>query len=83
MHTSPPAFRSTLLRAFLMCIAAVALTFALIALGIWVYSTRVLERENTLVNRLLPELDAAYRLTAATSGLQSQGVLLRSSQTVA
>ena len=83
MHTSPPAFRSTLLRAFLMCISAVALTFALIALGIWVYSTSVLERENALVTRLLPELDAAYRLTAATSGLQSQGVLLRSTQTIA
>lgn len=71
----------SLLRVFLLSMAGIAVLFSLMSLGIWVFTTEVLQRERQLINELLPELDAAHQLTATTAGLQSQGFLLRSSQT--
>lgn len=72
----------SLLRVFLLFVAVVAVLFTLMSLGIWISSTDVLTREKRLVNELLPELDAAHQLTAATAGLQSQGFLMRSSKSI-
>ena len=71
----------TLLRAYLLGMLVVALVVCVMVLGNWLYSTNILIREKTLVNQLLPELDSSYKLTAATAGLQSKGLLLGSSST--
>ena len=76
-----PAKSMTLLRAYLIGMLVVALVVCVMVLGNWLYSTNILIREKTLVNQLLPELDSSYKLTAATAGLQSKGLLLSSSST--
>lgn len=73
----------SLLRVFLLFVAGVAVLFSLMAMGIWISTADVLTREKRLINELLPELDAAHQLTAATAGLQSQGFLMRSSESIA
>ena len=61
----------------------VALLFGVIVFVMWTYTTDVLKREEALVNELLPSLDVTYELTTATAGLQSQSLLIRSSQDTA
>ena len=68
----------SLLRVYLAWMISVAVLFLIIVLGIYVYATDVLSRERELVSTLLPELDTAYQLSAATSDVQSQSLLLRS-----
>ena len=72
--------RTSLLKASLAAMISVAILFIAIVLGIWVYTGLIIQREKSLVSQLLPELDAGHRLTAATAGLQSQGVLMQASQ---
>lgn len=72
--------RISLLKAYLAAAISFAVLFIAIVLGIWVYTGLIIQREKSLVSQFLPELDAAHRLTAATAGLQSQGLLLRSAQ---
>ena len=68
--------RTTLLRAYLLSMLGVATLFAVLAVGIWVYTEDVLDSEKTLITVLLPELDSAYQLTASTASLQSKSALL-------
>ncbi len=82
MPGQTPTGNVSLLRAYLTSMAGVAVLFSLVALGIWVYTADIVRREGQLISQLLPELDAAYQLTAATAGLQSQGLLLSSSKNV-
>lgn len=82
MNSQQTAGSISLLRAILLSMLGVALLFLLLAIGIWVYTTEVLKREQTLMSELLPELDVAFQLTAATSGLQSEGQLLFVSRNV-
>ncbi|MFK7861835.1 MAG: ATP-binding protein [Granulosicoccus sp.] len=75
--------KPSLLRAFLLFTAGVGVLFSLMVLFIWLSTGEVATREQQLINELLPELDAAYELTAAAAGLQSQGFFLRSSDSQA
>jgi len=70
---------TSLLRAFLIAMIVIGLIFTLLAVGIWMYTTDVLEREEAVATRLLPEIDTAFQLTSSTAELQSQAYLLRSS----
>ncbi len=67
---------ATLLSAFLFCLIGVACVFIALVSIVWFYSSTMLEREQEMAFDLLPSLDAAHKLTSATAGLQSQGLLL-------
>ena len=75
--------KTSLLKTFLICMAVIALTYAVLALGIWILTNQVLEREEAFVEEQFPQLDSAFQLTAATAGLQSQGFLLISANSEA
>ena len=74
--------RTSLLKASLVAMTSVAILISTIVSGIWVYTGLIIQREKSLVGQLLPELEVAHRLTAATAGLQSQGVLMQASRSV-
>ncbi|MFK7995191.1 MAG: ATP-binding protein [Granulosicoccus sp.] len=78
-------FKSTdkpsLLRVFLLSMAGIVLLFSITILVMGAATGGILAREEQLVAELFPEMDAVHQLTTATAGLQSQGFLLRSSQT--
>jgi len=80
MSEASAAKRISLLRAHLIAMVSVAIVFGAIVLGVWVYTNMVIQREKSLVIQYLPELDASHRLTAATAGIQSQSLLLRTAQ---
>jgi len=69
--------KTPLLKAFLAITVLLLLLLMLFAAGVWRYTANILSRETSLVTTVLPDLEVAQRLTAATSLLQAQGLMLR------
>lgn len=64
-----------------MCMAVSALLLMLLVSGVLVYLSSILKKEAELAAYVLPNLELAHQFSSATSGLQSQGLLLRSAAT--
>lgn len=70
------------MRAFVLCMLLQALLLVVVFGGVWKYTAHIIEREDELLSYVLPNLELAHHFTSATSGLQSQGLLLRSASTI-
>lgn len=70
------------MRAFLLGMALQTLLLLVLFAGVWKYTADILDREEELASRVLPNLELAHHFTSATAGLQSQGLLLRSAETI-
>lgn len=71
-----------LLTAFVWSIAMVGTLLLFMAIGIWIYTSGILAREQALVSRVLPELDQAYELTSVSAGFQSRARSLTGAQSI-
>ena len=74
--------KAPLLKAFLAAAVLLVLLMGLFALVVWQYTANILAREAELVTTVLPDLEVIQRLTAATSALQAEGLLLRTSDSL-
>ena len=74
--------KAPLLKAFLSAAVLLVLLMGLFALVMWQYTASILAREAALVTTVLPDLEVIQRLTGATSALQAEGLLLRTSGTL-
>ena len=80
MQNSSVENKASLLRSFVLAMLGIGVLPLLISAGMWNYSNQVLNREEALLQELLPELDAAQNLTAATATLQTLALQLRDAQ---
>lgn len=56
--------------------------FICLVIGVWFYTSSILERQGRLLSEVVPELDTAYQLSAGAALLQSQSLLLPLSENV-
>jgi len=69
-----------LLAAFVFEVILVVGLLLIMTIGVWLYTAKIIEREQALVTRILPEMDLVHELTAASANLQSHSRLLRTAQ---
>lgn len=74
--------RMSLLKAFVISIIIVVLLLSLLIAGVWRYTSGILDREHMLASSVLPNLEVAHQLTAATAGLQAQEFMLQNAESM-